>query len=82
LQRKVVVIVSASAGVGRSVVREFAKYQAWIGLIARGQDALDGAKREVEELGGRAVALPLDVTDENAVDRAAERVSSDRSTSG
>ena len=69
-----VVITGASAGVGRAVVREFAKDGAHIGLIARGHDGLEAAKREVEELGGRALVLPLDVANAGLVDRAAERV--------
>jgi NAD(P)-dependent dehydrogenase (short-subunit alcohol dehydrogenase family) len=68
------VITGASAGVGRAVVREFAKDGAHIGLIARGIDGLEGARREVEEAGGRALVLPTDVSDAEAVDRAAERV--------
>jgi NAD(P)-dependent dehydrogenase (short-subunit alcohol dehydrogenase family) len=71
---EVVVITGASAGVGRAVVREFAKDGAHIGLIARGTDGLEGARREVEEAGGRALVLPTDVSDAEAVDRAAERV--------
>jgi NAD(P)-dependent dehydrogenase (short-subunit alcohol dehydrogenase family) len=70
----VVVVTGASAGVGRAVVREFAKEGASIGLIARGLDGLAGARREVEEAGGRALVLPLDVADAKAMDRAAERV--------
>jgi short-subunit dehydrogenase len=57
-----------------AAVREFARAGAWLGLVARGRDGLEGAKREVEELGGRALVLPLDVADAEAVDRAAERV--------
>jgi NADP-dependent 3-hydroxy acid dehydrogenase YdfG len=47
-RHEVVVITGASAGVGRATVREFAKRGAWIGLIARGMDGLEGARREVE----------------------------------
>lgn len=71
---EVVVITGASAGVGRAVVREFARDRAWVGLIARGRDGLEGAKREVEAAGGRALVLPLDVADADAVDQAADRV--------
>src|SRR5438270_2288138 len=71
---EVVVITGASAGVGRAVVREFARDRARIGLIARGTDGLEGAKREVEAAGGRALVLPLDVADADAVDRAADRI--------
>ncbi len=71
---KVVVVTGASAGVGRAVVREFANSGASLGLIARGVEGLEGARREVESCGGRALVLPLDVADAAAVDRAAERV--------
>ena len=72
--REVVVITGASAGVGRATVREFARRGAWIGLIARGTDGLEAARREVEREGGRAIALPVDVADAEQVEAAAERV--------
>ena len=71
---EVVVVTGASAGVGRAVVREFAKKKADIGLIARGVERLEEAKREVEECGGRALVIPADVADAEAEERAAERV--------
>jgi NAD(P)-dependent dehydrogenase (short-subunit alcohol dehydrogenase family) len=73
-KREVVVVTGASAGLGRAIVREFASHGADIGLIARGRDGLEGARREVEQAGGRALVLPCDVADEKAVDEAAERV--------
>ncbi|MDQ3804802.1 MAG: SDR family oxidoreductase [Acidobacteriota bacterium] len=71
---EVVVVTGASAGLGRAVVRAFAREGAHLGLIARGRDGLEAARREVEEAGGRALVLPLDVADAAAVERAAERV--------
>ena len=71
---EVVVITGASAGVGRATVREFARRGAWIGLIARGTDGLEAARREVEREGGRAIVLPVDVADAEQVEAAAERV--------
>lgn len=71
---EVVVITGATAGVGRAVVREFAKRKAWIGLIARGKDRLEATKREVEQAGGRALALSVDVADAAAMEKAAEQV--------
>src|SRR6185312_8998055 len=73
-RHEVVVITGASAGVGRAAVREFAKYGAWIGLIARGLDGLEGARREVEAAGGRALVLKADVADPAQVEAAAQRV--------
>jgi NADP-dependent 3-hydroxy acid dehydrogenase YdfG len=71
---EVVVITGASAGVGRAVVRKFAARGAAIGLIARGIDGLEAAKREVEELGGRALICQLDVADADAMEAAAAAV--------
>src|SRR5918992_52302 len=71
---EVVVITGASAGVGRAVARAFAREGAHIGLLARGRDGLEAARREVEDLGGKALAIPLDVADAEGIERAAEEV--------
>lgn len=73
-KREVVVITGASAGAGRAAVREFAKHGADIGLIARGHDGLEAAAREVEQHGGRALVLPVDVADASQVQKAADEV--------
>lgn len=77
MQRKkteVVVITGASAGVGRATVRRFAREGARIGLLARGEDGLNAARREVEAAGGEALVLPADVSDPQQVEAAAEAV--------
>lgn len=71
---EVVVVTGASAGVGRATVREFARHGASIGLLARGEDGLEAARAEVEELGGRALVVPTDVADQAAVEAAAAQV--------
>lgn len=71
---EVVVVTGASAGLGRAIVQRFAREGAAIGLIARGKAGLEGARRDVEEAGGRALVLPLDVADAQAVEDAAARV--------
>ena len=72
---RVIVVTGASAGVGRAVVQRFARIEgAHIGLIARGHEGLEGARRDVEALGGKALVLPCDVADADAVEAAAERV--------
>lgn len=71
---EVVVVTGASAGVGRATVRAFARQGAQIGLLARGVDGLEGARRDVETLGGKALVLPTDVSDPEQVERAATTV--------
>jgi NAD(P)-dependent dehydrogenase (short-subunit alcohol dehydrogenase family) len=71
---EVVVITGASAGVGRAVVRRFAKEGAHIALLARGVDGLEAARLEVEVAGGRALVLPTDVADAEQVEVAAATV--------
>ncbi|GJL59684.1 MAG: short-chain dehydrogenase [Nitrospirales bacterium] len=73
-QSEVVVITGASAGIGRATVRAYARRGASLGLLARGQEGLDGARREVERLGGQAVVIPTDVADPGQVERAAGTV--------
>jgi NAD(P)-dependent dehydrogenase (short-subunit alcohol dehydrogenase family) len=70
----VVVITGASAGVGRATARAFARHGARIGLLARGRDGLDGARRDVEAAGGKALVLPTDVADADQVEAAAAAV--------
>jgi NADP-dependent 3-hydroxy acid dehydrogenase YdfG len=71
---RVVMVTGASAGVGRAIVRAFAAEKAKIGLIARGRDGLEAAKKEVESLGGQALVLPLDVSDYKALEEALKKV--------
>src|SRR5579864_5395801 len=73
---KVVVVTGASAGVGRAAARLFAQRGADVGLLARGKDGLEAAKREVESYKRRALALPTDVSDAKAVEKAAQQVES------
>ncbi len=71
---EVVVVTGASAGVGRAIVQAFAKRGAHIGLLARGQAGLEGAAKDVEALGGKALLLPADVANAEQVELAAARV--------
>ena len=72
---RVIVITGAAAGVGRATAQMFAKTEgAYIGLIARGLEGLEGAKRDVESLGGKAILIQCDVTDAEGMEAAAERV--------
>lgn len=71
-KNKVIVITGATGGVGRATAWEFAKQGAKIALLARGIEQLEGTKKEVEQYGGAAITIPVDVADANAVEAAAE----------
>ncbi len=72
-KQKVVVITGASGGIGRAAVREFAKHGTTLALVARGEEGLEAARRDAEQLGSRAIAIPADVSDPNEVEQAAQR---------
>lgn len=74
MKGKVVVVSGASAGVGRAAARAFGKQGAHVGLIARGRDGLEGARREIEREGGKALVAPADVAEAEQVEAAAEKV--------
>jgi NAD(P)-dependent dehydrogenase (short-subunit alcohol dehydrogenase family) len=71
---QVVVITGASAGVGRAVAEAYGRRGARVGLIARGQAGLDGARRAVEAAGGKAMIFQVDVANAEAIDQAADEV--------
>src|SRR4051812_2804024 len=70
----VVVITGASAGVGRATARAFGARGDRVALLARGRAGLEGAAAEVRAAGGVALAIVCDVSDADAVERAAQRV--------
>jgi short-subunit dehydrogenase len=72
--REVAVITGASAGIGRATAREFGQHGAKVALLARNEEGLEGARKEIEAAGGEALPIPTDVADPEQVEAAAERV--------
>lgn len=75
--RQTVVITGASAGVGRATAQAFARDGASVALLARENEALQGAAAEVRKLGGHALAIGVDVSDAEQVEAAATRIESE-----
>jgi NAD(P)-dependent dehydrogenase (short-subunit alcohol dehydrogenase family) len=69
-----VVVTGASGGIGRAVARAFGARGAQVGLVARGQEGLAGAARDVEAAGGKACTVPTDVADPDQCEAAADAV--------
>ena len=73
-KQKVVLITGASSGIGRALAVELGRRGASVGLLARRAEELLKAAEEVEQAGGRALALTADVRDAEQVNGAVARV--------
>ena len=71
LNKKVVVITGASSGVGRAAAIAFSALGATVILAARRETALQEVVKECEELGGKALAVPTDISRAGEVEQLA-----------
>jgi NAD(P)-dependent dehydrogenase (short-subunit alcohol dehydrogenase family) len=69
LTGRVALVVGASRGIGAGAARAFAHAGAAVAVAARDERALSSVAGEIEEQGGRAVAIPADVTDPASIER-------------
>ena len=67
LRDSVVVITGASSGIGRATAHALAEHGASVVLAARSEQSLREVAKECEAAGGRALAVPTDVSDKEAV---------------
>lgn len=70
LDGKTAFVAGASSGIGLGCAAALAEAGAHVTVSARRADALDAVVAAIEKAGGKATALPLDVTDLSAVDAA------------
>ena len=73
IKDSVVVITGASSGIGRATALACARRGATVVAAARREGLLEELAGECERLGGRALAVQTDVTDEAAVNELARR---------
>jgi short-subunit dehydrogenase len=69
----VVVVTGASSGIGRATARALADRGAKVVLAARRQPQLEECAEECGRLGCESLVVPTDVTDEDAVERLAQK---------
>ena len=70
----VAVVTGGSAGLGRAIVRALAERGWDVAVLARGEDGVAGAVRDIERVGARGLGIPTDVSDREQVEAAADRV--------
>jgi len=72
LRGKSAFVTGASRGIGRSVAVCLAQAGAQVALVGRDSAALDQTLAEIEEVGGRGLALKADVTDSASIQQACD----------
>ena len=68
LKGQVAIITGGSRGIGLAIAQAFVAEGTAVALVARSEAALRTASETIQTAGGRAIALPADVTDQRAVD--------------
>ncbi|WP_433246211.1 SDR family oxidoreductase [Streptosporangium sp. CA-135522] len=74
LSGRTAVVTGAASGIGAATARLLAARGARVALLARREDRLRELAAGIEADGGRAVAVTVDVTDQDSVDAGADRV--------
>lgn len=67
---KVALVTGAGKGIGKAIAIALAVRGVKVGINALHEESAEGATREIMEAGGQAMALPADVSDQEAVNAA------------
>jgi len=73
LEGKVAIVTGGSKGIGRAIALEFADRGCDVAVAARGAEALEGVRKEIEQRGRKALALPTDMADDDALEKLYEK---------
>jgi NADP-dependent 3-hydroxy acid dehydrogenase YdfG len=73
LEGKTAIVTGAGRGIGRAIARAFAAEGASVVLASRSRADLAAAAAEIRDGGGRALAVPTDVTQDTAVEALVEQ---------
>lgn len=69
LQDRIALITGAGRGIGRAIAEHYAREGARVAVADLTEESARDAVDAIEQAGGTAFALSMDVTDEQAVDR-------------
>lgn len=78
LKGKVAIVTGASRGLGRHMAAGLAQAGAHVVLVARDADRLIDLRDEITRDGGKASAMPLDLSDISAIGPAVERIEAEQ----
>ena len=70
LKGRAAVVTGASSGLGRATAVSLARAGADVSLVARSEEELEGAAREISAIGVRALVVPTDLADEGETEAA------------
>ncbi|HEY9286987.1 MAG TPA: glucose 1-dehydrogenase [Candidatus Dormibacteraeota bacterium] len=68
MEGKVTIVTGASRGIGKATAQLLARQGAAVALAARSEQAIQTVRAEIEREGGRATAIPTDISDPKAVE--------------
>ena len=68
LKNQVAIVTGASRGIGKAIARTLADAGASVVLAARSESELSGTADEIKRAGGKALAIPTDISDGVQVD--------------
>lgn len=74
VESKVAVITGSSQGIGNALARGFGRAGAAVALVARSVERLNVTAKEIVSEGGKALAVPTDVTDGFQVSQMVEKI--------
>src|SRR5690606_37782560 len=74
LTNKVVAITGGGSGIGRALAVTFAKEGARVACLGRRRERLEETVQEIEENGGRGLAVQTDITDAEQVKNAVAEI--------
>jgi NAD(P)-dependent dehydrogenase (short-subunit alcohol dehydrogenase family) len=74
LNGEIAIVTGSGRGIGRQVAIDLAAAGAAVGLVARSEPQLREVAECIEAAGGRAMVMPADVTDRDAIEAAVRRI--------